>query len=225
MKISIIIPTYNEAENIASIILYLQKNNATEIIVCDGGSTDNTISIAKNTGALAIVSPQKGRAAQMNYGASLSTGDVLYFVHADTIPPENFYTDIKSAVLNGYQFGRYQTEFVNKKFVFKFFAWFTQFDWFSCYGGDQTFFITKKLFDELGGFDEKMQIMEEYAFTEKAKKNGKYKIFSAKTLISTRKYKGRSWWRVQWANFTIIKMYKKGVSQIELVKKYKQMLK
>ena len=72
-KISIIIPTYNEAETIASLIIYLQNHGQdilNEIIVSDAGSTDETLAIAEQCGATALVSPQKGRAAQMNFGAS-----------------------------------------------------------------------------------------------------------------------------------------------------------
>jgi glycosyltransferase involved in cell wall biosynthesis len=91
--ISIVIPTYNEADQIAQTI---SKTNAAkgehqiEIIVADGGSTDETLPIALRSNAITIVSNKKGRAAQMNKGASVAKGDVLYFLHADSIPPKNF---------------------------------------------------------------------------------------------------------------------------------------
>ena len=227
-KISIIIPTYNEAENIAAIINYLKNNthnSVAEIIVSDGGSTDKTLALAENAGAIAITSPQKGRAAQMNYGASNATGDILYFVHADTFPAASFATDIIEAVKNKFDCGRYQTKFNSKKWIYKFNAFFTRFDWLICYGGDQTFFITQKLFIELGGFNEAMQIMEEYDLTTRAKQKSRYKIFNKTTLISTRKYEGRSWWQVQMANRKAIQLFKSGASQQQIVEQYKIMLK
>ncbi len=226
-KISIIIPTYNEAENIVALITYLKNstnNSIAEIIVSDGGSTDDTVSLSKATGAITFTSPQKGRAAQMNYGASKSSGDILYFVHADTFPPTSFAADIIEAVKNNFDCGRYKTKFNSKKWIYKFNAFFTRFDWFICYGGDQTFFITQKLFTDLGGFNQTMQIMEEYDFTIRAKQKGRYKIFSKTTLISTRKYEGRSWWQVQMANTKAIQLFKRGASQNEIINTYKKML-
>ena len=91
--ISIIIPTYDEAEQIAETIIKTHEANGghqIEIIVADGGSADETVPIALRFNAIAIVSEKKGRAAQMNKGASVAKGDVLYFLHADSIPPKNF---------------------------------------------------------------------------------------------------------------------------------------
>ncbi len=226
-NITIIIPTYNEAESIGRLVLFLKNYGGewlNEIIVCDGGSIDETTGIAGAAGAVAHVSPKNGRAAQMNYGASLATGDILYFVHADTFPPESFAADIIQAVEKGFDCGRYRTEFNSKKWLLKINAWFTRFDWFICNGGDQTFFITKKLFDELQGYNSDMLIMEEYDLTERAKKKGRYKIFRNTALVSARKYAGRSWWQVLMANKMAVSMYKEGASQEAIAIQYKKML-
>jgi rSAM/selenodomain-associated transferase 2 len=226
MNISIIIPAYNEAENIEKLVSYLQQHAPlAEIIVVDGGSTDDTLHIARNTGVSAVLSPQKGRAAQMNYGASISKGDVLYFVHADVFPPTSFVNDIEQAVAAGYLVGRYIMRFKTKKWYLRINEWFTRFDWFVCYGGDQTLFITGKLFAESGGFRSDMRIMEDFEFTQRIKDTGaKYKIFKKSALISDRKYDNNSWWRVQKANYTIVKMYKQGASQDAMIAAYKKML-
>jgi rSAM/selenodomain-associated transferase 2 len=226
-KISIIIPTYNEAASIAKLIAYLQLHGAdkiAEIIISDGGSTDETLAIAIQSGAVALKSPQKGRAAQMNYGAAKASGDILYFVHADCFPPVNFAADIIEAENNGFEFGRYRTKFDSSKLLLKINAWFTRFNWFICYGGDQTLFVTKKLFEQSGGFKNELLIMEEYEFCDRLMKEYKYKIFADSTLISARKYKGRSWLKVQLANRKAVKLFKKGASQEEIVKTYKAML-
>lgn len=86
-SISIVIPTYNEAEVIQKLIRYLlnsENSSLLEIIVSDGGSTDNTQALAREAGAKVIQSPKKGRAAQMNAGAAEANGQILYFLHADT---------------------------------------------------------------------------------------------------------------------------------------------
>ena len=226
-KISIIIPTYNEAETIASLIIYLQNHGQdilNEIIVSDAGSTDETLAIAEQCGATALVSPQKGRAAQMNFGASKASGDIFYFVHADCFPPQNFAADITKAVSNGYDFGRYRTKFDSSKLLLKINAWFTRFNLFICYGGDQTLFVTRKFFGQSGGFKNELLIMEEYEFCERMMKLGRYKIFPDAALISARKYEGRSWLQVQLANRKAVKSFHNGMPQPEIIKQYKRML-
>ena len=225
--ISIIIPTFNEAANITRLLQFLQQNRLSlvnEIIVSDGGSKDQTIALAKKMGAITVLSPQKSRAAQMNYGATFATGSILYFIHADTLPPKSFVEDITAAVKNKVDCGRYKTKFDSTKWLLKLNAWFTRFDWFLCYGGDQTFFITKKLFAEIKGYNEEMIIMEEYDLTARAKQQGQYKILAGKTLISARKYEGRTWLQVQRANAAAIRLYKKGAPQQTIANTYNKML-
>ena len=227
LKISIIIPTYNEAAGIAKLITYLQKHGGDtvkEIIISDAESTDETIAIAGQSGVAALVSPQKGRAAQMNFGVHKASGNIFYFVHADCFPPANFATEIIAAVNNGYDFGRYRTKFDSSKFLLKINAWFTRFNWFICYGGDQTLFITREFFERSGGFKNELLIMEEYEFCERMMNQGHYKIFADAALISARKYEGRSWLRVQLANRKAVKLFKKGASQEEIIKTYEAML-
>lgn len=227
MNISVIIPTYCEQEAIGKLITYLKLhagNRIAEIIVSDGQSDDNTVEEAAKNGAVAVTAPVKGRAAQMNYGASLSTGDILYFVHADSFPPPSFADDIITAVKNNFELGRYRTKFDSPKWYLKINAWFTRFDWFICMGGDQTLFITRSLFDKTGGFNSAMKIMEEYEFVKRARLNQHYKIFSAAALVSARKYDTNSWWRVQMANRKIVRMYKQGATQQEMADTYKSML-
>ena len=97
-------------------------------------------------------------------------------------------------------------------------------DLFICMGGDQTLFIKRNLFNELGGFKEDMMIMEEFEFCKRARTNGKYKIMNGTAFISARKYNKNSWLRVQWANAKIVWMYKKGVAQELLFEEYQRML-
>ncbi len=227
MNISIIIPVHNEAENIGKLVRYLvqhKKEFVTEIVVVDAASTDNTIEIAKQAGAKTIISPQKGRAAQMNYAASLSTGGILYFVHADTFPPSSFANDITAAVTEGFEVGRFRTKFNSTKWYLKINAWFTRFDWFICMGGDQTLFITRALYQKSGGFRTDMKIMEEFEFVPRVRKLASYKIFKKPALVSARKYDTNSWWQVQMANKKIVSMYKSGADQESMINMYKKML-
>lgn len=227
MKISIIIPTYGEEDTIGKLVSYLKKyggDKIAEIIIADGQSTDGTIDEAIQAGANGVTAPVKGRAAQMNYGASLSVGEILYFVHADTFPPSSFAEDIIQAVKKRFDLGRYRTKFDSRKWYLKVNAWFTRFDWFICMGGDQTIFVTRSLFEKTGGYLDSMKIMEEYEFSKRARSNHNYKIFSKPALVSARKYDTNSWWRVQMANRRIVNMYKRGATQQEMIDAYKKML-
>jgi rSAM/selenodomain-associated transferase 2 len=227
MTLSIIIPTYNEANYIGSLINHLNQHcdaSAVSIIVADGGSTDHTIAIAKEAGATALVSPHKGRSAQMNYGASLATSEVLYFVHADTFPPSSLAKDIKQAIAEGFDLGRYRTKFDSTKAILKLNAWATRFDLFICMGGDQTLFIKRDLFQQQNGFREDMKIMEDYEFCARMRKGARYKIMKGAATVSARKYDTNSWWAVQRANAKIMSLYKKGASQPQMLDTYKQLL-
>ena len=227
MNISIIIPTLNEAKNIARLIEYLIQYSykaVKEIIVSDGGSSDDTMQLVIQTGASFIKAPEKCRAVQMNYGASVAQGDILYFVHADTFPPVTFATDILEAVGKGYDFGRYRTQFAGNNWLLKVNAFFTRYDWFICHGGDQTLFIKKKVFHSINGYNEGLLIMEEYDLAVRAKKAGRYKIIPKTALVSTRKYEQNTWWQVQRANYTIVKLYQRGVKQEALVKRYNELI-
>jgi rSAM/selenodomain-associated transferase 2 len=227
MKISIIIPVHNEEEIIASLVSYLLQNandNVAEVLVVDSASTDNTIQTATKAGAKVVTSVQQGRAAQLHFGTTIAIGDIFYFVHADTVPPSSYVADIVSAVNSGFSIGRYKTKFDSPSLLLKVNAFFTRFDWFMCMGGDQTLFTTKELYRESGGFDINMQIMEEFEYCKRARKKGRYKIMKGAALISARKYETNSWWQVQKANYTVVKMYKKGATQEAMKLTYKKLL-
>ncbi len=225
--ISIIIPTLNEEKNINSLIPYLQnccKDYKAEIIISDCRSTDKTVEVANKMNVKLVTCPCKGRAIQMNCGSAEAAYSILYFVHADSIPPASFCADILAASNSGYSLGRYQTKFEGNKWLLKLNAFFTRFDWFMCYGGDQTLFITKSLFNKLNGYEESLLIMEEYDLVERAKQLARYKIFSKATIVSARKYQANSWLKVQRVNYKTVRLYKKGISQPELVGQYKKAL-
>ncbi|MEO6130324.1 MAG: glycosyltransferase, partial [Saprospiraceae bacterium] len=128
---SIIIPTYNEANQIAKTIKIVYTANVkheVEIIVVDGGSTDDTVNIAEQCGAMVVKSAHKGRAAQMNVGASMAKYKILYFLHADSIPPDDFTSQILNAYNSGVQSGCFRLAFDYDHWFLKANAWFTRFN-------------------------------------------------------------------------------------------------
>ncbi len=224
--ISIIIPTLNENKFIGRLLRYLQSCSKVknQIIVSDGGSTDDTMSIASAEGATVVRCSKKGRAAQMNYGASFATQSILYFVHADCLPPENFHTRILESVEKDFTLGRFQTKFDSPSTLLKINAFFTRFDWFICTGGDQTLFFKKEVFDKINGFNVDLLLMEDYDIVKRAREKYRYAIMKEKVLVSARKYNHNSWIKVQQTHRKIMKMYRQGVNQDVLVKEYNQLL-
>ena len=119
MIISIIIPALNEEQDIQLLLSSLSeyKNRGHEIILVDGGSTDNTINIARPM-VTQCISSEKGRAKQMNAGAKAAKGDVLLFLHADTFLPENADRFILES-LNPKQWGRFDVQLSGDHFLFR----------------------------------------------------------------------------------------------------------
>jgi len=229
LKISVIIPTFNEADNIGCLIESLKiygENHLHEIIVSDSpNSTDNTKEIAKKLGAIAKKSPQKGRAFQMNFGASIATGDILYFVHADIKVNHDYTLDIVKAINSGHNFGCYRYQFDIDNWFLKINSFFTRLPFIWCRGGDQTLFIGKEDFLKVGKFREDYEIMEDYEFIIRAKKVLKFKIIPKNVIVSARKYKTNSYLRVQKANFKVMRMFLSGkASQQEMTETYRRML-
>ena len=227
MFLSIIIPTYNEQATIGKTIAYLQSilhGNKYEIIICDGGSTDETLSLASKLGVQALLSDVKGRAGQMNFGVKNAKGDVFLFLHADSLPTPTFFVDIENSIQQSYNCGSFRTQFDSRSLLLKINSFFTRFNYLFFRGGDQGIFVSKTLWEKVGEFKQEMFIMEDYDFIARLWHAGNFKLIPKPTLISARKYEQNSWLTVQLANLKIVRMYKKGASQIDMVTKYKELL-
>ena len=226
MKISVIIPTFNEEDSIAKLVKHLIKQGGEavlEILVIDGGSSDKTIERARNAGAKTFFSEKKGRAYQMNFGADKAIGGIIYFVHADSWPPESYAKDILSAISEGFEFGCYRFRFKSNRLMLRFNSYCTRFDRLICRGGDQTLYVTKELFRKVGGY-KKWMIMEEYDFIIRVRKQASFKIIPKDVLVSARKYEKNSYFRVNLANFVVFMMFYMGCSQNRMLSTYKSMI-
>ncbi len=226
--ISIIIPTWNEALTISKTIETLEEadeaNLVNEIIVVDGGSSDGTMSAAKAAGAKAIKCPKKGRAAQMNFGASIAANEVLYFLHADTIPPRNFSADICEAISKGFSSGCYRLSFDYDHWFLKANCWFTRFNVNAVRFGDQSLFVTKNIFEKSGGFREELLMMEDQEIIGRFRKYGKFIVMRRSVVTSARKYFDNGIYRMQAIFFLIWLMYYLGYSQKKLLAVYRSLI-
>ena len=224
--ISIIIPVYNEAAVIAQNIFQLKKACTTtevEIIIVDGGSSDETTGLACKSGAV-VVKSQKGRAKQMNHGASVANGEMLYFLHADSIPPFGFDQSILHAYREGAQSGCFRLAFDYKHWFLAANAWFTRFDVNAIRFGDQSLFVVKDVFMKSGRFKEDMFIMEDQEIIHRIKKHGKFVVLKDEVITSARKYLDNGVYKMQAIFFCIWALYYLGYSQQKLVQVYKKLI-
>lgn len=226
-ELSIIIPTYQEAHGIGQLIRYLRMHTQSypaEILVVDGQSTDGTAEKARQAGADAVWQSQPGRAIQMNAGARHAKANILYFLHADTYPPPSFVYDIRQAIAKGYHAGCFRMRFDSPHWLLKINQFFTRFPFLFCRGGDQSLFITRSLFEQLHGFNEHMQIMEDFDIISRIRQITRFYIIPREITVSARKYQYHGWLEVQLANWKVMRMWRKGASQAEMIAAYKRLL-
>jgi rSAM/selenodomain-associated transferase 2 len=229
MELSIIIPTLNEEGKIGPCLRGVRDalgQEGSEILVIDGGSNDATVQEAKEAGAdRTIRSPEKGRAVQMNHGASRSSGELLYFLHADACPPENFDRRIDEAYRAGYGAGTFRFRFdPMKPWLLWINSFMTRFPWSFVQGGDRSLFVERELFEEIGGFDESRVIMEDFEILERIRPRTPFRIIPDDVRVSSRKYRTNGYFKVQYANWRAMRLYKSGAPSERIREEYKQLL-
>lgn len=242
-KISIIIPVLNEEKNIRKLLVHLNescsKTNINDIILVDGGSNDNTIEIINNVSSstiersqirglestqpeILLLHSEKGRAKQMNHGAKKASGTILYFLHADSFPPKYFDEFIISEVKKGNKAGCFRMQFDDNHWWLRLASWLTQFSWRACRGGDQSQFITRDLFNAIGGYDENYIIYEDNILINELFKRKQFVVINKKLKTSARLYKKHGVWRLQYHFWAIYIKKWFGASAEELFTYYKK---
>ncbi len=191
IKISIIIPSLNEAQCIAQTLAPLQplRSEGHEVILCDGGSQDNTTDLARPQVDLILSSP-KGRAVQMNLGAEAASGEVLWFLHADTRIPADAHTNLIANLASSSRvWGRFRVGLSGSSRIFRIIEGMMNLR--SCISGiatgDQGIFVLSQVFKRIGGFDQ-IPLMEDIALSKRLKRLSRPLCMPDRLTTSSRRW-------------------------------------
>ena len=217
---SVIIPTLNSAPHLLSCLRSLpQHRDDLETMVVDGGSRDATRAIASNWGAAVLAVPA-GRGGQLNAGAAAAKGDILIFLHSDTVLPREAFAVLDQAFRHPrVLIGTFRLKFDVDQGVLRFYSWMTRFDSVWTRFGDQCIVVRKDYFETLGRFPE-WPLFEDVHFLRCARRRTKIYSFPAVVVTSSGKYQTNGCIRQQLKNGWLIIQYLCGRSPWKLAKHY-----
>lgn len=221
-KFSIIIPTLNEQQDIKTCLRALQKLRLqAEIIIADGGSQDDTVTIAAEW-VDQVIQTKKGRGKQMNTAAKCATGEILIFLHADTFLPNHALILIEQALSNDKQWGYFNISLIGTSLILKIIA--QMMNWRSCLTGiatgDQTIFVRRALFEKIGGYAE-IALMEDIALSRTLKTQGIPVCLKAMVKSSGRRWQQFGVFKTIWLMWNLRIRYWLGESPDKLAVRYR----
>jgi rSAM/selenodomain-associated transferase 2 len=229
---SIIIPVLNEAQGIGAQLTYVLNlpnlRDHAEIIVVDGGSSDETRSIAGQY-SVKIIESSAGRSRQMNVGARAAHTKHLFFLHADSMPPVTFVQDVLDLIQLETVGGCYRLAFDDRHPVLRLYAWVTRFDVQAFRFGDQGLYVPAEVFESIGGFNESYLVMEDNDIVKRLRKYWQeeigrplhdFTILPDEIITSARRYHENGILRLQVIFTAIYVLHNAGIPQEELKRFY-----
>jgi rSAM/selenodomain-associated transferase 2 len=222
LKLSVIVPMLNEAGAIGATLAAIRVGAPdAEIVVVDGGSADGSVEIARPRCEVVIIG-ERGRAQQMNAGAARSSGDVMVFVHADTIVPKSFARDIETALADPSVVGgrfdiRLDDDHPLCVLIGSLISIRSRLSRTAT--GDQAIFVRRTIFDALGGFRD-LPICEDLDFARRLKRAGRVACLRTKVITSARRWRRGGILRTSIRMWTIRLLYLAGVSPVRLSRLY-----
>jgi rSAM/selenodomain-associated transferase 2 len=218
LKISVVIPSLNEESHIEKTLQSVTKQDGDyEFYVVDGDSSDNTVTIAKRY--TTVINSQRGRAIQMNIGAKACSGDILLFLHADTILPDNAFREIRKRMKDDtVAGGSFYIAFDADTFILRGVSFITRFNFRLFHFGDQGIFVRRSIFQTLHGYKE-MPIMEDYDFYKRLGKQGKVILIRMPVISSARRFVRKGIIRQLLINKLVVLAYWAGID-IQTIKRF-----
>jgi rSAM/selenodomain-associated transferase 2 len=224
MQLSIIIPVLNEAAHIERVLhaLHAQRSAQVEIIVVDGGSGDDTCRLAAPF-ADSVLHAARGRAVQMNVGATAARGEIFLFLHADTVLPDGAPAMIIDWLRNSkHCWGRFDVDIHGRSPVLKVIA--TLMNWRSrltgIATGDQALFVRAEDFRAIGGFPPQ-PLMEDIELSKRLKQRSAPLCLRARVATSGRRWETYGIWRTIVLMWRLRLRYWLGTPADILVKEYR----
>lgn len=215
-----IIPALNEAGCIGATLSALRALGDAELIVVDGGSSDGTVAVAARR-ADRVLESEAGRARQMNAGAAAAGGDVLWFVHADTVPPLGALERIRATVGSGHAWGRFDLRLDGRRPAFRVIE--RLINWRSALSGiatgDQALFVARGAWDAVGGFPD-IPLMEDVALSRALKRLVRPARIRSPVLSSSRRWEAGGIARTVWLMWRLRYAYWRGADPADLARQY-----
>lgn len=228
MKISAIIPTFNEELTIEKTLAAISRLvNVDEIIIVDGGSTDKTVQLTENYEKIKetklVRLDQANRGVQLHEGTKHADGDIFWFIHADTRPKQGSAEQIKKHLrFDEIVGGNFEIIFSGDKFWARFLTWlYPQLLSLGLVYGDSAFFVRRTIYQEIGGFRD-YPIFEDVDLYKRLKKKGRFVLIHMPVTTSSRRFDDHSfvWTFTKWSIRQLL--YWVGVPPKTLGKTYKQ---
>jgi rSAM/selenodomain-associated transferase 2 len=221
MNFTVIIPTLNEASYIQNTIQRIREmNESVQIIVADGESSDDTVQICRRA-KTEVVFSKRGRGSQCNAGAAKASGDVLIFLHADTLLPENTFQLLGNYFSDdNIKIGTFRLAFDSPNALLRFYCLFTRFDSIFTRFGDQCIVIRKSFFNQIGGFPD-WPLFEDVHLLRLARCKTKIISFPSRVVTSARRFMTRGIIRTQILNAFLLLLYFCRVSPTLLASWYR----
>jgi rSAM/selenodomain-associated transferase 2 len=219
--IAVIIPVLNEEARIAGCLAHLAQYDFAEIVVCDGGSHDNTVAIARCHQHVRVIGAPRGRGAQLRAGVAATTSPIVVLLHADTTLPPGAAGQIRMALdRNGVAAGSFRLRFDNPRASLAVSAWFSRFETALTTFGDQAFFMRRAVLDQAGGIAS-WPLLEDVDLRQRLRRIGRFVKLKASVTTSARRFEGSGVFVGQLRNAAILAAFRFGASPQRLAQFYK----
>jgi rSAM/selenodomain-associated transferase 2 len=224
MRLSVIIPALDEAAHIGAVLQGLQtmRGRGAEVIVVDGGSGDATVAVSEPL-ADAVIGAPRGRARQMNAGAAAARGDILLFLHADTLLPADADLQIRAGLESGARvWGRFDVRIAGRARMLRVVAatMNARSRLTGIASGDQALFVTRAAFDAADGFPDQA-LMEDIELSRRLLRLSRPACLAGPALTSGRRWETRGVWRTIFLMWRLRWRYARGESPARLAERYR----